>query len=268
MGKKAVIILAVAIVAWYVFSGGDKQQPSLHIPPALQQKPPVQNQQTAAPQQTDLVATTENWPFSGNNEDVPLLDSDLNRKNYLLIFDGSGSMKEKKCSGTLTKAEAARDAVKEWSVSVAENANLGLIAFDERGLSLRLPLGVGNRDLFRQQVQAVVPNYKTPLTASLDHAYQLLTAQALRQLGYGEYTIVVVTDGVANDPNALANRVNRILSESPVMINTIGFCIAADHSLNQPGKTFYTAANDPAALRQGLQAVLAESESFDISAFQ
>jgi hypothetical protein len=270
MGKKIVITLVAVIVAWYVFSGDDQQQPSQHVSPVTQQKPSVQMQHPAPvpQQQTDPVISMENWPFSGKEEDVPLLDSDLNRKNFLLIFDGSGSMNEKKCSGILTKAEAAKEAVKEWSVSVAEDANLGLIVFDEQGLSLRLPLGVNNRDMFRQQIQAVVPNYKTPLTASLDHAYQLLTAQALRQLGYGEYTIVVVTDGAANDRNTLARSVTRILSESPVIINTIGFCIAADHSLNQPGKTIYTAANDPAALRKGLQAVLAESESFDVSAFQ
>ncbi len=273
MGKKITILLAALIFAWYFFSGSDQKTTAPPAPANIKSKtaPPVQKKQVApVPQKQTATAlsTVASWPFTGREKDAPLLDSKLTRKNYLLIFDGSGSMNEKKCSGMLTKAEAAKDAVKEWSVSVDADANLGLIVFDEQGLSLRVPLGINNREQFRKQIEAVTPNYKTPLTRSFDHAYQLLTEQAFKQLGYGEYTIVVVTDGIANEPQALANSVNRILSRSPVMINTIGFCVATNHSLNQPGKTFYTAANDPAALRQGLQAVLAESESFDLSAFQ
>lgn len=269
MGKKIIIILTVAIVAWYVLFSSEEQQP---LP--VQSKSPAQPQQRV--QQPKLPPKQEgstlkkigNWPFSGDGEDVVLLDNNLIRKNFVLIFDGSGSMNETRCSGNRTKVEAAKEAVSEWSVSVPESANLGLIVFDQSGLSVRLPLGLNNRDQFRQQIHAVVANNKTPLTASIDQAYQLLNAQSRRQLGYGEYSIVVVTDGVANDPGALARRVHKILSESPVMINTIGFCIETNHSLNQPGRTIYKAANDPAALRQGLQEVLAESESFDIAAFQ
>ena len=267
MVKTITIFMVVVVTVWYLLFGNDQQSPQ-QAQPVTQQKPQAKNRHVAGRQQIDSVTAMANWPFSGEEKDAPLLDSKLNRKNYLLIFDGSGSMDESRCSGVQTKAEAAKEAVKEWSVSVAEDANLGLIVFDEQGLSLRLPLGVNNREQFRQQIQAVVPNYKTPLTASIDEAYQRLTVQALKQLGYGEYTIVVVTDGAANDPQAMARSVSKILSRSPVMINTIGFCIATDHSLNQPGKTLYTAANDPTTLRQGLKAVLAESESFDVSAFQ
>ena len=92
-------------------------------------------------------------------------------------------------------------------------------------------------------------------------------SQARKQLGYGEYTIVVVTDGIANDTRLLANRVRRILDVSPINIYTIGFCIGTDHSLNQAGRTTYKAANNPQELRQGLQEVLAEAEHFDITDF-
>jgi hypothetical protein len=112
-------------------------------------------------------------------------------------------------------------------------------------------------------VEKVVPDKSTPLAAALDTAYAMLTAQAESQLGYGDYTVVIVTDGVADDIAALETSVNRVLATSPIMIHTIGFCIAADHSLNRAGRTVYRAANNPAELRQGLQEVLAESESFD-----
>jgi Ca-activated chloride channel family protein len=52
-----------------------------------------------------------------------------------------------------------------------------------------------------------------------------------------------------------------------VVVHTVGFCIDEDHVLNQPGRTYYTAASNPDELRQGLQAVLAEAPNFDATKF-
>jgi hypothetical protein len=45
-------------------------------------------------------------------------------------------------------------------------------------------------------------------------------------------------------------------------LHTIGFDIGEGHSLNQPGKTDYSSAQNPEQLRKSLQDVLAESEEF------
>jgi hypothetical protein len=58
-----------------------------------------------------------------------------------------------------------------------------------------------------------------------------------------------------------------MLAESPVVLHTIGFCIGEAHALNQPGRTYYRAADDPGALRRGLDEVLAESPVFDLTEF-
>ena len=60
---------------------------------------------------------------------------------------------------------------------------------------------------------------------------------------------------------------SRLLAESPVVIHTIGFCIGEKHSLNQPGRIDYRAADDPVALARGLSAVLAESPDFTVTDF-
>ena len=108
-----------------------------------------------------------------------------------------------------------------------------------------------------------MPGSGTPLTRAVQMAYELLTEQAGKQLGYGEYHMVIVTDGAANQPEKLTQTVNAVLTHSPIIMSTIGFCIAETHSLNQPGRTIYKAADNPEALRQGLQDILAESESFE-----
>lgn len=213
-------------------------------------------------------AMTQSWPPARKGDESLPLASSLTRKNYVLILDGSGSMSKSQCSGNLSKNKVAQQAVIEWASLIPDDANLGLVVFDHSGFSIRLPLGLNNREQFREEVGKVVPDYKTPLARALDTAYSMLTEQGRKQLGYGEYTVVVVTDGAADDIQALERSVNMVLTNSPVMIYTIGFCIANDHSLNRQGRTVYRAANNPAELRQGLQDVLAESESFDISGFK
>lgn len=208
------------------------------------------------------------WPYiKAGGESQSLADS-MTANNIVMVFDGSGSMNDSGCSGNQTKIEVAKKVVKEWADLVPVETNLGLIVFDKKDFSIRLPLGRDNRPQFREEIDKVVAKYKTPLTKSLYTAFNMLTEQGQKQLGYGDYTIVVVTDGVANDVKALKRRVDAILANSPVMIHTIGFCINDNHALNTRGRTVYKAANNPAELRQGLQDVLAESESFDISGFE
>lgn len=232
--------------------------------------PTPQKNNVVAPQQQNRFApvatkTAESsvWPPAAEKQDNILPADQWTRKNYVMIFDGSGSMADQRCSGDTTKIAVAKEAVADWAQSVPDDANLGLIVFDQQGFSTRLQLGQGERRAFVQQVQAVVPGATTPLNRAVQIAYDLLTAQAGKQLGYGEYHIVIVTDGAANLPAKLTQTVNALLARSPIIISTIGFCIADTHSLNQPGRTIYKAADNPEALRQGLQDVLAESESFD-----
>jgi Ca-activated chloride channel family protein len=203
------------------------------------------------------------WPPSEMEQENILPADQWSRKNYMMIFDGSGSMGERRCSGNRTKSAVAKEAMSDWAQSVPADANLGLVVFDKQGFAIRLQLGQGDRQKFVQQVKTVVLGSRTPLTQAVRTAYELLTAQAKKQLGYGEYHMVIVTDGAANEPEKLTGTVNAVLAYSPIIISTIGFCIADTHSLNQPGRTIYKAANNPEALRQGLQDVLAESKSFD-----
>jgi Ca-activated chloride channel homolog len=260
-------ILAVIYFGYdFIFDSGSSKTSS----PA-----PVQQQQKAAPpsakeimEPSSMQQANSTWPFVDGGTDIGTLADSLTQKNIVMVFDGSGSMQKSGCSGDNTKIEVARQVVTAWADTVPEDANLGLIVFDHSGFSIRLPLGQKNRAQFRAEIAKVVADYKTPLTQSLSTAYQMLTEQGRKQLGYGEYTVVIVTDGAANDVVKLEQTVDYVLQKSPIMIYTIGFCINSDHTLNTKGRTVYRAANNPEELRQGLQDVLAESESFDISGFE
>ena len=122
-------------------------------------------------------------------------------------------------------------------------------------------------DAFGQAVQAVKVNANTPLRSAVDLAYSRLLDQGRSQLGYGEYHLVIVTDGLASAGQDPTPSVTRVLAESPVVFHTIGFCIGEQHPLNQPGRTYYRSANNPQALQQGLETVLAEAPDFAVSRF-
>jgi Ca-activated chloride channel family protein len=194
--------------------------------------------------------------------------ADLLAANYYVLLDGSGSMNDVACSAGKTKIEAARVALDSFSASVPAGANLGLTVFEQRGIGELLPLGVGNRQTFHTAVSQVRAGGGTPLRTAISLAYEKLFEQGRRQLGYGEYNLVVVTDGIASRGEDPTDMVNRMLAESPVLLSTIGFCVGDEHSLNQPGRTYYRAADNPAALRKGLEAVLAEAPAFDLSDFE
>ena len=209
------------------------------------------------------------WPPPDPEGKPVTLAPNYTAKNYYIIFDGSGSMDDSHCADGSTKILVAKKAVADFAKSIPEDANLGLLAFDLQGISERLPLGTGNREPFIEAVNAVDPGDATPLKSAIRLGVDRLTAQARQQLGYGEYHLVVVTDGEANpDGENPSAAVDWTLKTSPILIHTIGFCIGEAHSLNQPGRTIYHAANNPDDLTSGLKEVLAESESFDVKAFQ
>ncbi len=207
------------------------------------------------------------WPFI-NEDEKNKISPDLLRKNIYIVFDGSGSMADRDCSGGSPKINVARTAFKDFLGKVPNEANVGLHIFDRKGNREVVPLGINNRDGLTQAINAVVPRSGTPLGPAIENAYIQITNQAKNQLGYGEYHIVVITDGIANSGHEPESIVNTILFESPVIMHTIGFCIGTRHALNKPGQVFYKAADDRQSLAEGLQGVLAESPDYAVINFQ
>jgi hypothetical protein len=167
----------------------------------------------------------------------------------------------------MSKMRAAFQALADFAQSVPEDANFGLSVFTDGRSRELMPLSRGNRERVAGLQQQIKPSGSTPLMSSIAEAYERLTQQGRRQLGYGEYHLVVITDGQATAGQEPDKLIGKILSESPVMLHTIGFCIGPQHALNRPGQSYYLAADNPRALRRGLDDVLAEAPDFDVIQF-
>ena len=211
-------------------------------------------------------ANDNSWPTISENSVVQT--DDLTDKNYYLVLDGSGSMKESNCSNGKTKIAVAKEAVIRFIDKIPDNANVGLAIFDSYGNYERTKLGKGRKESAIQQVKQVLEGGGTPLRSAIKYAYNSLSEQAVKQLGYGEYHLVVITDGEASSGQEPNSVVRKLLSQSPVVLHTIGFCIQGGHSLNQSGNTFYKSANNPEQLDTGLDSVLAEAPDFTADTFE
>jgi Ca-activated chloride channel homolog len=191
-------------------------------------------------------------------------------RNFYFIFDGSGSMSEslnKQCKGDKrfgSRLEGAKWAVEQFLPLMPPDANLGLWVFDSYGNSERVALGPDNRARFLSEVQKTRAGGRTPLTESIEQGVNRLAQQRDKQLGYGEFRLVVVTDGEATGrplPQAVA-----YARERRIPIYTIGLCIGADHELRKYSVS-YRAADSIEALKRGLEETLAETNVFDPQTF-
>ena len=191
-------------------------------------------------------------------------------RNFYFIFDGSGSMSEslnKQCKGDRrfgSRLEGAKWAVEQFLPLVPRDVNLGLWIFDSSGNRERVVLGPDNREKFLTEVQNTRADGNTPLTESIEQGVNRLVQQRDKQLGYGEFRLIVVTDGQATGrplPQAVA-----YARERHIPIYTIGLCLGEDHELRKYSVS-YRAADSIQALKHGLEETLAETNVFDPQTF-
>ncbi|CAM2010485.1 vWA domain-containing protein [Acanthopleuribacter pedis] len=188
-------------------------------------------------------------------------------RNLLVIFDGSGSMLEEpdaSCGADgrfANKHEGAIWAVEQFVEQVPDGVNLGLYVFDQGGGGLRMALAP-DREGFMAHVRAVNPGGGTPLAEAIRMSTRTLVAQYQQQLGYGEFRLVVVTDGEAQGLAKAAV----YAAGMGMPIYTIGLCVDPNHVLREFSVS-YTAANDFEALSAGLADSLAELPDFDDTQF-
>jgi len=187
-------------------------------------------------------------------------------RNFYLVIDGSGSMNEQRNAGSFaSKIDGAKWAAKEFiSKSVPPDVNLGLYVFDRRGESERVPLGKNNRQQIISAIDDIRADGGTPLSVAIKKGTDALARQRNLQLGYGEFYIVVVTDGEATGEDLKIGVAHSLKNGIPII--TIGFGITGNHSLAKESISYRTATN-PAELLGALKETQAESTYLDSTVF-
>ena len=189
-------------------------------------------------------------------------------RNFYFIMDGSGSMNERTtrdCGGDQQfrdKMAGAGWAIKKFLENIPADVNIGLFVFDLNGKREVVPLGIANRDKFLKAVDDIQAGSGTPLALAIRYGTDRLIQQYKKQLGYGEFRLVVVTDGkAAGIPEAAL-----YAAKHGIPIYTIGLCVGSDHPLRHYSVS-YRAADNFADLSKGLADTLAELPNFDVTEF-
>jgi len=190
-------------------------------------------------------------------------------RNFYFIFDGSGSMSAPPmgaCKGEQnfeSKLDGAKWAIKEFLKQAPDDISLGLYVFDGVGQREVEPLAKNNRKAFLTAVDRISAGGGTPLAKAIEFGADKLVAKYKKQLGYGEFRLVVVTDGLAEKiPDSV-----KYASKYGMPIYAIGLCIEEEHPLRRYAAS-YRAADSFQDLAKGLEETLAELPSFDPTEFE
>ena len=188
-------------------------------------------------------------------------------KNFYFLFDGSGSM-DQYCSGK-RKIDGAKLAVNKFLNQIPEDVNLGLLVFGTSGqneCTEVVPLGSNNREKFKGAINNVDAWGGTPLAEAIRIGTKKLVEQYKKQLGYGEYRLVVVTDGNADSYHSMVQECKNIAQYPFIALYSIGLCLDSEHALKSYALS-YRDANNYKDLEKALIEVMGEIDVFDASVF-
>lgn len=184
----------------------------------------------------------------------------------IFLMDTSGSMSDrmsvKTADGsveTMRRIDAAKQAMIATVDKIPEGTNVGLLTFD----GWKYEPGPVDKTKLKAAINAMHPEGGTPLGKYMKSAAdQLLLARKRGDRG-GNYTLVVVTDGLDN--SGYVEQYTPDIVGRGLMVRAIGLDLAEGHVLSTMANE-YINVNDPAALRKQLQNIVAEANFKDKAA--
>ena len=176
-----------------------------------------------------------------------------------IVLDDSGSMLDAMPGSGRSKMEVAKTALREVFATLPADARVGVFTLNPPygGTETELlPIAAHDADAVAAALNGVEAGGGTPLGERLNEATAALLAERAARR-YGEYRLLVVTDGEATDGGLLDAAVPRTLGAG-LTVDVIGVAMAGDHTL-ATAVDRYRRADDPQALREALEEVVAES---------
>ncbi len=188
-------------------------------------------------------------------------DDDIHKDNIVVILDASGSMQDK-FSGDRTKSkmEAAKAALQEVLSKIPDDTHIGLLVFS--GANIRnewiYPLGPKDTQKLTAAIHVPQPGGNTPLGKYIRIGANRLLEQREKQYNYGNYRLLVVTDGEASDADKVKHYTPEILNRQ-IRVDVIGVDMKTDHMLANVVDS-YRKADNPGELVAAVSQILAETD--------
>ncbi len=187
-------------------------------------------------------------------------DDDIHKDNIVVILDASGSMQDK-FSGDRTKSkmEAAKAALQEVLANIPDGTQIGLLVFSGANIHNEwvYPLGPKDTEKLITAIRLPQPSGDTPLGKYIRIGANRLLEQREKQYNYGNYRLLVVTDGEASDADKVKHYTPEILNRQ-IRIDVIGVDMKTDHMLANVVDS-YRKADNPGELVAAVSQILAET---------
>ena len=187
-------------------------------------------------------------------------ETDLHTENIIIILDASGSMKENfRGDQSKSKMDAAKEALKTVLAKVPDNTHIGLLVFSGSNVQNDwvYPLGPKNTEQMLAAIDLPLPGGGTPLGKYMRIGANRLLKQREKQYNYGNYRLLIVTDGVAQDEEKVAQYTPEILDRQ-IRVDVIGVDMQTDHLLAKDADS-YRRADNPGELVAAVTQILAET---------
>ncbi len=187
-------------------------------------------------------------------------ESELHTDNIVVILDASGSMRDKfRADQTKSKMDAAKEALREVLTKVPEDTHIGLLVFSGENIADEwvYPLGPKDTDRLMAAIDVPQPGGGTPLGRYMRVGANRLLEQREKQYNYGNYRLLIVTDGEATDKAKVARYTPEILNRQ-IRVDVIGVDMKTDHNLAKDADS-YRKADNPGELVAAVSQILAET---------
>lgn len=172
----------------------------------------------------------------------------------VVVMDDSGSMADGLRRARMRKIEAAKSALEVVLQELPADSQVGVLALNNGWL---IPLGPVDKNSISEHVNRLRASGGTPLGMRMKEATDTLI-QARDEHTYGDYRLLVVTDGEASDQKVVDAILPDMMSRG-LLVDVIGVDMESEHSLATAVHN-YRRADDPDSLKTAIQESLAESD--------
>lgn len=178
-------------------------------------------------------------------------------QNVVVLVDDSGSMSDPMDSG-VRRIEAAKRSLNVVLSKLPADAQVGVLALNQGWI---VPLQPLDHDQATSQINRLRANGGTLLGQNLKSAADALL-KVRQDKTYGDYRLLIVTDGEANDQEVLDFVLPDVMSRG-LIVDVIGVDMSSDHSLATRVNK-YRRADDAESLETAIAESLAESDATDV----